>query len=91
MKVTTPDRSIIYLDETWVNQTDSVSEVWADEKDERGLKVPTGKTMRLVVIHAGSRKGFVNNYADVFANLRLALTITMYLIQNTLKNGLLNC
>lgn len=63
-------KKIFYLDETWVNAGHTVNKVWVDEtvKTPRqafldglstGLKNPSGKGKRLIVLHIGSEEGFV--------------------------------
>ena len=65
-------RRIYYLDETWVNAGHTVKTVWHDKevKSRRqaflsglstGLKNPSGKGKRLIVLHIGSESGFVEN------------------------------
>lgn len=65
-------RPIYYLDKTWVNAGDVTSKIWMDstiksKKDAflRGLSTgpsnPTGKGLRLIVLHIGSAAGFVPN------------------------------
>lgn len=52
---------IVYLDEIWVNQNHSRSQIWQNAQNTEGLKVPTGKGSRLLICHAGSSKfGSVN-------------------------------
>ncbi|XP_040077703.1 uncharacterized protein LOC120849529 [Ixodes scapularis] len=71
------DKTIYYLDETWVNAGHTRSKVWKDTtvKTPRdafnkgltvGLKNPSGKGERLIVVHAGSSEGFVDGAAEVF-------------------------
>jgi len=36
-------RTVIYIDETWVNQNHSKNYIWQNEEETEGLKVPTGK------------------------------------------------
>ncbi|XP_072398233.1 uncharacterized protein [Diabrotica undecimpunctata] len=66
------DRTIYYLDETWVNAGHTVDRVWTDmsitsarqayvEGLSTGLKQPSGKGKRLIVLHIGSKNGFVEN------------------------------
>ena len=54
---------IIYLDETWVNQNYTVGKCWinVDSTKATGVKHPTGKGGRIIVLHAGSKDGFVPN------------------------------
>lgn len=60
--------SFVYLDETWVNQNYTVSKCWVDTtaKKATGIKVPTGKGSRLIILHAGTKYGFVKNADLVF-------------------------
>ncbi|XP_050504984.1 uncharacterized protein LOC126883468 [Diabrotica virgifera virgifera] len=64
-------KPIYYLDETWVNEGHTKEKVWVDTdiKNRRqafieglstGLKNPSGKGKRLIVLHIGSELGFVN-------------------------------
>ncbi|XP_060855056.1 uncharacterized protein LOC132932705 [Metopolophium dirhodum] len=63
-------RNIYYLDETWVNAGDYVDKLWVDktikskhDAFKKGLTTgatnPTGKGKRLIVLHIGSHKGFL--------------------------------
>ncbi|XP_066965438.1 uncharacterized protein [Macrobrachium rosenbergii] len=62
-------QTVIYLDETWVNQNYSVGKCRINSKSERatGMKVPTGKGSRLIILHAGSKEGFVPDAQLVFS------------------------
>lgn len=70
-------RTIYYLDETWVNAGHTKEKVWEDttvsSREDAfrkglttGLRAPSGKGGRLIVLHAGSEKGFVNGGCLVF-------------------------
>ncbi|KAH6929504.1 hypothetical protein HPB50_000957 [Hyalomma asiaticum] len=71
-------RTIYYLDETWVNAGHTKETVWTDTKVmsrqdafrqglSTGLRAPSGKGgRRLIVLHAGSAEGFVDGAALVF-------------------------
>ncbi|KAH6937968.1 hypothetical protein HPB50_005640 [Hyalomma asiaticum] len=70
-------RTIYYLDETWVNAGHTKETVWTDTKVmsrqdafrqglSTGLRAPSGKGGRLIVLHAGSAEGFVDGAALVF-------------------------
>jgi len=50
------DRTVYYLDETWVNAGDCVDKLWVDKTIQ---SKPTGKGQRLIVLHIGSHKGFL--------------------------------
>ncbi|XP_050516388.1 uncharacterized protein LOC126891251 [Diabrotica virgifera virgifera] len=66
------NRSIFYLDETYVNVGHTVDKVWRDmsitsarqahvEGLSTGLKHSSGKGKILIVLHIGSKDGFVDN------------------------------
>lgn len=57
---------IIWLDETWVNASHSESKGWTDNTLEGTMTVPIGKGGRLIVLHAGTSKGFVPNALLMF-------------------------
>uniref|UniRef100_A0A0P4W325 Tc1-like transposase DDE domain-containing protein n=1 Tax=Scylla olivacea TaxID=85551 RepID=A0A0P4W325_SCYOL len=60
--------SFVYLDETWVNQNYTVPKCWVDctASKATGIKVPTGKGSRLIILHAGTKHGFVKNAELIF-------------------------
>lgn len=60
--------SFVYLDETWVNQNYTVDKCWVDTAASKatGVKVPTGKGSRLIILHAGTKHGFVKDAELVF-------------------------
>lgn len=54
------NRSILYLDETWVDTCCYPSLQWKPPKGEPGRKLPTGRGQRFVILHCGSKEmGFV--------------------------------
>ena len=57
-------RDIIYLDETWIDCNLAFSKCWQDEKIGAYVKERAGH--RLIVVHAGSKTGFIQNAALVF-------------------------
>ena len=70
-------RKIYYTDETWINFGHTKSKVWQDTSVKTskqaflsglstGLKAPSGKGSRLIIIHAGSDDGFVPNACEIF-------------------------
>lgn len=67
-KIKNEDKNIVYLDETWINQNYTVSKCWTDGASQKptGLQVPTGKGSRLIIVHAGTKHGFVPGAAHVF-------------------------
>lgn len=65
-------RKLYFLDETWVNAGHTVNKVWKDmsvitprqafiEGLTTGLKDPSGKGGRLIILHIGSEDGFLEN------------------------------
>ena len=60
--------NIIYLDETWVNQNYTVHKSWTDVNSPKanGPNPPTGKGSRLIILHAGSKKGFIPEAQLIF-------------------------
>ena len=50
------DRTIVYLNETWVNQNPTVPKCWVDTTSEKalGVWVPTEKGGRWIILHAGT-------------------------------------
>ena len=58
-------KKIIYMDETWVNAHHNSNYRWVDEDHKGGWKVPSGKRNRLIMVHAGSREGWVNNEMNI--------------------------
>ncbi|XP_063860616.1 uncharacterized protein LOC135100927 [Scylla paramamosain] len=60
--------NIVYLDETWVNQSYTVGKGWTDTTSEAatGVQPLTGKGGCLIILHAGTRDGFINNAELIF-------------------------
>ena len=65
-------RPVVYLDETWVNAHDGVEKMWV-ENDPRaiggtkgGIRKPSDKGNRLIILHAGSENGWINRADFVF-------------------------
>lgn len=70
-------KTIIYLDETWVNAGHTTPYTWLPELKLVGIegdseiikrlpKIPPGKGKRLIVLHAGTEDGFVPDMDLVF-------------------------
>lgn len=59
---------IIYLDGTWVNQNYPVPMCWVDTPTEKatGVKAPSGRGSRLILLHVGIKRGFDSNAELVF-------------------------
>lgn len=66
-----------YLDETWINAGHTKTKVWQDTSIESsrqafysglstGLKAPSGKGGRLIMLHVGNENGFVEGALDLF-------------------------
>ena len=52
---------IVYLDESWQDSHDAVKKIWDDSSKESNLSAPVIKRKRVVICHAGSVEGFVDN------------------------------
>ncbi len=64
-------RPEIYLDETYINKNHSGQFTWYLEEDGPWVNKPSGKGPRLIVVHAITTNGWVNNAQLVFdANRR---------------------
>lgn len=67
-------RSVIYFDETWVNQNHTRDYICRNSERTEGLKVPTGKGGRLIIRRAGSSSfGYIKHSKLIF-RLRSGLT-----------------
>ncbi|XP_072397434.1 uncharacterized protein [Diabrotica undecimpunctata] len=75
-------KPIYYLDETWVNEGHTKDKVWVDcaiknprqafiEGLSTGLKNPSGKGKRLIVLHVRSELGFVNEGVLLFEGRKI--------------------
>lgn len=56
----------VFLDETWVNESDSKKRGWTDDSVKGTLGTPIGKGKRLIICHAGSSSGWVKALPLVF-------------------------
>lgn len=76
-KIRKSGQKIYYTDETWINAGHTVSKVWTDTTVKSakqafrdgltsGLKNPSGKGKRLIVVHIGSDTGFVEDAELLF-------------------------
>lgn len=77
------ERPIFYLDETWLNEGHTKEKVWVDNSitSKRkafidglttGLKNPSGKGRRLIILHIGSENGFIEECLLVFEGKKTA-------------------
>src|ERR1700729_2108660 len=55
------NRAIIYLDETWFDTHDVVRYGWVDDTKSCTLNAPCSRGKRVIILHAGSKNGFVPN------------------------------
>ena len=60
LRQTQPERQFVYLDETWFSQNDVQERAWLDSHEISGRKTALGKGRRLVILHAGSSRGFIS-------------------------------
>ena len=60
--------TFVYLDETWCNQNHTVGKCWTDTSSQQatGIKPPIGKGVRLIILHAGTKDGFIKSAELVF-------------------------
>ena len=56
----------MYLDETWLNAHHTLERCWTDYDGKGGLRVPSGKGGRLIILHAGWEEGWISNVDLVF-------------------------
>ena len=61
----------MYLDETWANTCDVCGEDVGDDPKaiggtKGGIRKPSGKGSRLIILHAGSENGWVSDAVLVF-------------------------
>ncbi len=92
----TEDRTVYYLDETWLNQNHTNAYCWQNADSSGGFRVPTGKGERLIICHAGSAKtGFVP-LAPIFSipcNTRIIVESRLFANQskNPYSRGRIGC
>ena len=59
--------SVVYVDETWVNENDTLTKAWVGPEEESGVLPPSGKGRRLIILHAGNKElGFLQDCALIF-------------------------
>ncbi|CAH1975548.1 unnamed protein product [Acanthoscelides obtectus] len=58
-------RNIVYTDETYIHSSHVKDKGWYDGSD-KNLKKPISKGQRLIIVHAGGEKGFVQNGLLIF-------------------------
>lgn len=58
--------NVVFLDETWLNENIHQDKGWTDGTIKGTLKAPLGKGKRLIICHAGSRKGWIKAPPLVF-------------------------
>ena len=65
-------RPVVYLDETWANARDGKEKMWVGDDPRAsggtkgGIRKPSGKGSRLIILHAGGESGWVDGAALVF-------------------------
>ena len=65
------NRPVVFLDETWVNAHDGWEHTWVEVDQatggtKGGVRKPSGKGTGLIILHAGSCKGWINGAELVF-------------------------
>ena len=72
-------RPVVYLDETWANSHDGRERTWV-EKDEKtggtkgGMRKPSGKGSRLIILHVGGEEGWIKGAESVFQSKKSTMT-----------------
>ena len=62
----------MYLDETWANARDGKEKMWVEDdprasgSTKGGIRKPSGKGSRLIILHAGGESGWVYGPVLVF-------------------------
>ncbi|XP_065831984.1 uncharacterized protein [Oscarella lobularis] len=59
-------RPLVFLDETWANAHISKERIWLDDSGRGGWKRPSGRGQRLIILHAGSKNGWIPGASLVF-------------------------
>lgn len=61
-------RPIVYLDETWIHTNYTKTKTWIDIKSKKpsGPEVPSSKGARFIIVHAGTKNGFVSGASLLF-------------------------
>ena len=64
-------RPVVYTDETWANSHDGREKTWVEHDDitggtKGGIRKPTGKGNRLIILHAGGEDGWIEGGDLVF-------------------------
>lgn len=58
--------NVVFLDETWLNENVHHDKGWTNDTIKGTLKAPLGKGKRLIICHAGSKKGWISAPPLVF-------------------------
>lgn len=59
------NRNIVYCDETYLHSSHTVPKSW-DDGNNKCLNAPVAKGQRLIILHAGGKKGFIPNGLLIF-------------------------
>lgn len=62
-------RPQVYLDETWSNSHAAPERIWVDKDGTGGWKRPSGKGQRLIIIHAGTKHGWIPDCGKYFKSV----------------------
>ena len=84
---------MVYLDETWANSQGSYERSWV-ESDNRvqggtkgGIRKPSRKGTRLIILYVGSENGWLDGADLVFKSKKTIGDYHVKRIQTILKNG----
>ena len=64
-------RPVVYTNETWANSHDGRENTWVEYDDitsgaRGGIRKPTGKGNRLIILHVGGKNGWIEGADLVF-------------------------
>lgn len=79
---------VVWLDETWVNAGHSLKKGWVDDTTKGTMASPLGRGGRLIMLHAGTSKGFVPDALLLFRSKKKQVTTTRKWTNKSLKSGL---
>ena len=81
---------LVYIDETWIDTAYTAKRCW-QSKDTDGVLSPCNRVERLIVVHAGSKDGFIPGARLIY---KAALSTGDYhneMNAKTLQNGWRKC
>lgn len=77
------ERPIIFTDESYIHSSHTQSKSWSDGS-RFGLKKSVSKGKRLIMVHAGSKNGFVPNALLMFHSGTVSYCCVSFLLKNSI-------